>query len=181
MGEDNKREFFRKVLVRLNSSELFNSDIRKLSKYVFSNSNNSVSNYQYIYSVLDEDCCWIEISKNTTGLIFILSRKEESKSDDNTLDFTDLIFGDCRQLVFNWLTECESRIEIAQPSAKEILLDYISNRPVVVRKKVISLLPIVANYDIFQAIRVTRGDPNSEEIVEALNYYNNLKQNENQD
>ena len=177
-----KKEFSKKALVRINSGNRETSEgIQKIAEYVFSAFNNFASKaYQYTYSLLDEDCCWIEINGNTTGLVFILGKKE-NKSNGDTLDFRDMVFDDCSQLVFNWLTECESKIEITPPSPKEILWDFLSKKPVVIRKKVKALLPLVDNYDISQAIRVTKGDPNSEEIIEALNYYDSLKQNEKQD
>lgn len=184
MDENNKNKFFRKVTVRINpdssSGIRESSEIQEVAKYIFSKLSHS---YQYTYGKYSEDSCWIEIAGNTTGLEFILSRKETAKSkSDKSLDFADLIFDDCAVMAFNWLTECESRIEIAPPTPKEILLVYIQNKPAVVRKKIQALLPLVDNGLFFQAIRVTKGDPNSQEIIEALNYYNNLKQqNEKQD
>ena len=185
MDKNNNREYFRRAILKLDSTEYLNSgfletsEIQKISKYIFGR---FVSRpYQYVYSTMNEDCCWIEIPNNTTGLIFILSRdKNERKSDDNTLNFTDLKFDDCYQLVFNWLTDCEAKIEIAPPTPKEILLDYISKKSAVIRKKVMALLPLLDNgYKIYEVIRLTKQDVNSDEIIEALNYYNDLKQNEN--
>ena len=172
-----KKEFFRRALVRISGET---SDIQKISEYVFAAFNSFAAKpYQYSYSVLNEDCCWVEINGNTTGLTFIISRKETKKSDGD-IDFTDMVFRDCSRLTFSWLTDCETKIDIMPPSAKEILLDYISNKPEVIKRKIEALLPIV-DWNISQAIRITKGDPNSEEIIEALNYYDSLKQNEKQD
>ena len=186
MGKDNRREFFREAILKINSSEYesyeADEEIQKTAEYIFAVFNKLVNQaYKYNYSVLSRDCCWAEINNNTTELVFILSRKETKKSDVNTLDFTDMVFEDCSQLTFNWLTDCESKIKIAPPNPREILLDYISNKPEIIKRKVAALLPLVDNSDIFQAIKVTKGDPNGDEIIAILNHYNVLKQNVKQD
>ena len=177
-----KKEFSRRALVRINGAS--DDGIRKIAEYLFAVFNSFANNkpYLYSYSELDQDCCWVEINGNTTGLIFIISKKKETKPDDNnTVDFTDMLFGDVSQIVFNWITDNATKIILKTPTAREILAEYMRSKySAIVQKKVMALLKI-ADCDVFQAIRVTKGDPNSEEIIELLNYYEKLKQNEKQD
>ena len=177
-----KKEFSRRALVRINSGNRETCEgIQKIAEYVSAVFNRFASTeYKYFYSELDEDCCWVEINGDTSGLTFIVSKKE-NKSNVDTLDFTDMLFGDVSQIVFNWLTDNETKIKLKEPTPKEILAEYMHSRySAIVQKKVMALLPLLDNgYDIFQVMKFAKNDPDADTIEEAFHYYTHLKQNEN--